>query len=1592
MATVRESMAQASRQRRQAPAWMEYANIGDPVWVQNKDKGWDLGECLSMSRGGAILTVKIAATGDQRSIDTHKTGVLPGNADGAADDMTSLHHINEPTILANLEARAQEQDSSDERRSTYTFVSNVLISVNPFNIGLRDPPVAEFSETSSLSPHPYNVAERAFKQMSTTVGEGEQNQSIVISGESGAGKTENSKIVLRYLCERSGHSGASAGDGGIGLDQRLMDTNPILEAFGNAKTLRNNNSSRFGKFMKLQFDSKDFSLVGAKIETYLLEKSRVVHQTPGERNFHALYQLIAGADAAQKAEWKLDGDFPMISACGSVTVEGIDDAADWRNVMHAFGDLVEPAKLSTLSSLLAGVLHLGRAQFEDEETTEGEKAVLVGDSSNGATFAMAAKLLGVSEKSLLTTLTESEVKVRLETIRTQRNASATHQARDAICKDLYGRMFLWIISAINTSLGEGAADLPFIGVLDIFGFESFEHNDFEQLLINYANEVLQSEFNEQVFKGEMDLFKSEGLRVKPVQWPDNRECVELISSKPDGILATLTAEAQTPKPSDLKFNKSLHKLHQWNPFFPRPHPKDIQTIFIVKHFAGDVRYTVGAFIQKNNNSLPKDISKLFSNSALKDLSKEAADGTVGVKPEPKKKRGRGGSAKKTTVSTIFLQQMGDLASTLGDTRCSFIRCIKPNAASQRGVFDRAYVTRQLRSQGILQTCEVLRLGLPTRIPYKSVADVFRRELPPDVIGLLGEEVNVDGIDAADPGHDAKVARANKALCTAILWAFETPPDAYKCGLTRLFFRVGKMGLLTKLLDVDWAEKRDWVASRLRSLVNVRRWKRAFATVRAHNVFMSLYKHIKIIRIQTIMRSKRARMELARRARVVEMRRRQEEDAARSMAAADRHQENEERKRDEATQQSHIAAVKTRSQKEEATRTRFEAAEEERKAAAEAKRAADERQREEARLKAEEAARKRKEAEEKERLRAEAEAEAARKREAEEEARRKAEAAAEEARLEKEAHERAEAARRKEEEELRRQEEKARQAEEEEEEEEGGIGDLGAVSDGNIAGNTFFSRGSLAVAMKAEEGSGFGGGSGMPAPNALLAGDEGDDDLDWGGGLEDDPVLANLLAATGHTEENVIEALQKSAKQHHTMLANKTKGQTDADAAAATRQSMFQGAEAAPRPSMFRPTSNKARHFDTINQLTVNKHIDETEADRLREAVGAMGADDPFPVKCISGKDLTEAVRKVGVEVEQARSAGDAESIYGDKNWCVAFIRCHNCFAAGSTMHSVECQQCGANLIGELAGDAATSGDAKHDEPPPLPPRDASITEPPEMPDYHPTFPYCDGEFKLSIYGSMRAYDYDEMCEVTEYVLLCQWGPTGRIDLSEYWLVAARYTEFKEMHKKLRKRLTDIIPSHLSYPSFPKKSGALKKNKRITERLRGLQQYLANLMELLATSSQLAEHIDELEDFFALKDRIDAIKRNAEMRMESEAADKEAGGEKKVLPLASEDDLRKVSILVKQLWRFVTHGQTDPREDHQLQNCLRQCLQFLPQLKESSVVGPFTVLDLIPTVRQVLDEFKEALTKYNERALAFHIGKGHLFTGNGEDDTDLYGMY
>ena len=1344
--SVRASMAAKGRKANAPPAWLAYANIGDPVWVHSLDGGWDLAFAEGMSRGGQMLKLKMADSGAIRSLDTTVHKVHPGNpVGGDANDMTSLGHINEPTILANLEVRADKQHASMERLHTYTFVSNVLIAVNPLKDGLKDPGFEVFREANSMVPHPFNLAERAFKQMAVQVGEGARNQSIVISGESGAGKTESAKIVLRFLCGRCPH--ASTADAGkkASLDKRMLDSNPILEAFGNAKTLRNNNSSRFGKFMKLQFTDPpagspkgaEMTLYGGKIETYLLEKSRVCHQIDDERNFHIFYQLLAGASDAQKATMQLQGasSYPTLAKAGCIEVPGVHDPDDFAVLNTSLRELLPDEKVETLLNLMGALLQLGSSVFIDEETSEGETAMLEPESAG--VFGAAASLLGVSVEVLIKALTERVMTTMGEQIIMQRNASATMYARNAVCKELYGRAFDWIITAINESLGHGSDDLPFIGVLDIFGFESFERNDFEQLLINYTNEVLQATFNEQVFRGEMDLFAREGLRVAPVRWPDNSECVELIASKPNGILAVLNAEATTPKPSDLKFNKTLHSLHDGiNEFFPQPHAKDRQLVFIVKHFAGDVRYTVGAFIDKNNNAVPDDLQKLFEASVLATLGPTACQ-DAGAKADAEaaasgaKKSRRRGKSKPPTVATVFLKQMESLASTLGETRCSFIRCVKPNAAMQAGEFDRDYVQSQLSSQGILQTCEVLRLGLPTRVPYEQVATTFRKELPADVMAILG--------------HDGEV---DKNLCTAILWAFEVEPEAYRCGLTRLFFRVGKMGLLQKILEVDWAEKREWIVGRLKSYVHVKRWRRAIAMVRAQCRFLVLHKFVLAKRakaatkIGSVFRGRLGRKLAAKRAAaIVEARRREEEEARRAAAESARRNLVAQSMEREATAANVRAGYEARSRRDAEQRLTKESAEKARQATAAnaANKAVAAAAAADAQRQQEEAQRQRQIAEE---------AEQARRLE-EEAAKAAAVAAAAQQKSEEEAAARAEQARKDAEEDAKRKQAEAaaraaEAAEDEEDDEMAPLDGLGGGGGGMQADETFLKRGSLWQAQAATEGadgcrsSMIGGGLGAPGlANALLAGDEGDDDLDWGddGGADEDPELQSALAACGLEDDgkgSVVEALRARARKQHEALLRASAGGASAalggsalaEAAGATRASIFQGgpggATPGTRTSRFKPSTANAQHLLLVNQLEAAGDIDGEQADRLREAIAASGSAE-FPARALAGLDLTARVRELGAEVAD-EGPGDEDSIYSSKLWAVAGLRCATCFAPGSTVHGLNCQQCGDSLLGKDEAKSISKSKANHSEPPPLPPRDASILLPPDISDFHPTCP------------------------------------------------------------------------------------------------------------------------------------------------------------------------------------------------------------------------------------------------------------------------------
>ena len=806
-------------------------DIGSHIWIPDPENVWQIVEIVA--HDDMFLTVR--GTRGECQVDLRlMTDIFKINP-RIVDDMTSLYYIHEAGILSNLKLRAQVGNMKP-----YTFMANVLIACNPL-CRLVEPKIEDYIKTQmgDKPPHPYAIAEVAFQQMALR--EPAQCQSIVISGESGAGKTETSKIVLRYLTSRENVMESSKKNStwtgtANELDQRLLDTNPILEAFGNAKTLRNHNSSRFGKFMKLQFSADGrHSLTGGFIETYLLEKSRLVYQIPGERNFHIFYYMLKGADADRQKQLELKNinHYHYLNQSGCVSDPNVDDEILYDEVAAALESVGIADDLQVVVfRVLSGLLNVGNISLKNCETTEGDAA----EVSDITALELASKLLGVSPDAFQHVICKREIFTRGEKFTIPRNAKEGTYVRDAIAKSIYNHLFLWIVDRINKALGHGPSTLPFIGVLDIFGFESFEYNDFEQLLINYANEALQATFNQQVFIAEQELFTKEGIEVGTIAWPDNRECIDLISSKPNGILSLLDAEAKTQKPSDEKWNAALHKTHDGHPHFLNPHKKDMKYVFIIKHFATRVEYTVGNFIDKNNDSIPKDLEDFVTSSPLTiikemyQLSGEMETASV--------------VSKRQSVSKKFSVQMKSLISTLDETRCNFIRCVKPNPTMTHGEFDNGYVVDQLRCTGMLATCELLKVGLPTRVSYAEICSIYKPALPDKVTPMFEKYTD-------------------RTFTEAVLWSFRVDPDAYRLGRTRVFFKTGKIALLDALLKVDMKKMGPWIVARLKKWLARRRWRYATAKIMGQRGFLWLLDNIRrkklaVLKLQSVFRMHKIR--------------------------------------------------------------------------------------------------------------------------------------------------------------------------------------------------------------------------------------------------------------------------------------------------------------------------------------------------------------------------------------------------------------------------------------------------------------------------------------------------------------------------------------------------------------------------------------------------------------------------------------------------------------------------------------------------------------------------------------------------------------
>lgn len=612
------------------------------------------------------------------------------------DNVISLKDFEVSTIVAALKERYQAD-------KIYTSIGSILVAINPFKVL----PIYTHDTLQSYAragvnlpespPHAYKTAALAYQGLK----EYGMNQSIIISGESGAGKTETAKLLLEYLSEVAG--------GEARIAPMIMAANPLLEAFGNAKTVRNNNSSRFGKFINVTFESSGLCISGAKIDNYLLEKTRVVTQASNERNYHVFYQFCEGASPSIKREFNLlqPKDFHYLNQ-GSLTYPGARDAADWEATMRAMQQLSFPKQtMHSIFALLAAVLHLGNVHFQNDAK---DRACV----ANRPTLVFAAHLMKIDLADVERALCFRSLRVQGQTAMIPLSCSEATQARDALAKALYGALFDWVVNTVNQQLVSKAQKIAgFIGVLDIFGFEMFDHNSLEQCFINYANEKLQQQFNRFIFKMEQDEYKEEGVSVDFVSFVDNLEVCELIEKK-GGILRMIDEEGVTPGGSDENLLAKLTRAHSKHPSFGtiRKRPE----CFVIRHYAGDVAYDITGFVSKNKFQVSDDLAS---------MSRTSKDGLIktlfplnSVKAEQ-------------TLSYGFQQSLLELYSTLSLTSPNFVRCIKPNGEQLPNKFEAELITLQMNNAGLFRAVQVRKAGFSHRMPHKDFFLRYRCLLPSD---------------------------------------------------------------------------------------------------------------------------------------------------------------------------------------------------------------------------------------------------------------------------------------------------------------------------------------------------------------------------------------------------------------------------------------------------------------------------------------------------------------------------------------------------------------------------------------------------------------------------------------------------------------------------------------------------------------------------------------------------------------------------------------------------------------------------------------------------------------------------------------------
>ncbi|KAJ3672107.1 hypothetical protein LUZ60_006828 [Juncus effusus] len=768
--------------------------VGTQVWAEDPDEAWIDGEVLEVNGD----SIKIQTTND-KTVVVKMSSVHPKDPEASpcgVDDMTKLAYLHEPGVLQNLKSRY-------DMNEIYTYTGNILIAVNPFRRlpHLYDKHMMEQYKGATfgeLSPHPFAVADAAYRLM---IHDG-MSQSILVSGESGAGKTESTKMIMRYLAYMGGKP---VEQGRTTVEQQVLQSNPVLEAFGNAKTVRNNNSSRFGKFVEIQFDQSG-RISGAAIRTYLLERSRVCQISDPERNYHCFYMLCA-APPEHKDKYKLGEPqtFHYLNQSNCYKITGLDETKEYletRKAMEVVG--INNHEQESIFRVVAAILHLGNIEFAEAGEADSSKPK---DDKSWFHLKTAAELFLCDEKSLEDALCKRVIVTRDENIIKTLSPSDAALCRDALAKIVYSRLFDWLVNKINSSIGQDPNSKVLIGVLDIYGFESFKINSFEQFCINLTNEKLQQHFNQHVFKMEQEEYTKEEINWSYIEFIDNQDVLDLIEKKPGGIIALLDECCMLPRSTHETFAQKLYTTFKNHKRLTKP--KLSRTDFTICHYAGDVTYQTDLFLDKNKDYV------IAEHQAL--LNASTCDFVSSLFPSNSDDSNK--SSKFSSIGSRFKQQLMALLETLSSTEPHYIRCVKPNNLLKPSIFENQNVLQQLRCGGVMEAIRISCAGYPTRRTFYEFIDRFGL-LAPDVLTGSTDEVN-----------------ATKILLE------KAKLKGYQIGKTKVFLRAGQMAELDA--------RRNEVLGKAASLIQMK-----VRSYLACKTFIQLKRAV--LQIQTVIRGENAR--------------------------------------------------------------------------------------------------------------------------------------------------------------------------------------------------------------------------------------------------------------------------------------------------------------------------------------------------------------------------------------------------------------------------------------------------------------------------------------------------------------------------------------------------------------------------------------------------------------------------------------------------------------------------------------------------------------------------------------------------------------